>query len=51
MSACLFDASNGVKGVCDVLRVNNFHRQRGSQTLNFVRVMVSFGYGKDWQKD
>jgi hypothetical protein len=40
MSACLFDASNGVKGVCDVLRVNNVQRQRGSQILNFVRVMV-----------
>jgi len=37
---CLFDASNGIKGVCDVLSVNNVQRQQGSQTLNFVRVMV-----------
>lgn len=32
---CLFDASNGIKGVCDVLSVNNVQRQQGSQTLNF----------------
>jgi hypothetical protein len=36
MSVCLFDAGNGVEGVCGVLCVNNVQRQWGSQILNFV---------------